>query len=172
MRALAALLLMVTLAGCHAVPSAPVAARARVAQHAAIRDTGDVLVDAAQAAHADLDAIDAAFHTLSLDTAAGRKLTPARAKSLTTGLVPLLQQLDLDTAAIATRLAGANTPAATAALAEFDKHHPLAGEVLGPDATASDMLYRITQYRLKLAALVELQLRQGNDPPAPVAATT
>lgn len=161
MRALAGLLLIATMAGCHAAPSAPLVAKARVAQHAAIRDTGDPLVDAAQAAQADLATIDATFHTLGLDTASGRKITPERDRALIPGLATLVQQLDADVATMATRLAAAGTPQATAAQQVLDRYHPLAGEALLEGATATDMLYRVTQYRVKLGALVELQLRQA-----------
>ena len=127
MRALAALLLIATMAGCHAAPSAPLVAKARVAQHAAIRDTGDPLADAAQA---DLAVIDATFHALGLDTASGRKLTPERDRALIPGLATLVQQLDADMAAMTARLAAAGTPQATAAQQVLDRYHPLAGEAL------------------------------------------
>jgi len=170
MRALAGLIVIATVAGCHAAPTVPQLAQARVAQHAAVRDTGNPVADATAAAQNDLAAIDAALHALALDTARGRKITPERDKILTVGLAPLLQQLDADTAAIAARLAAAGAggdASATAAQAELDRHHPLAGEALGADPNAADMLYRVTQYRLKLGALVELGLRVAAATPAP-----
>jgi hypothetical protein len=150
------LLLIATMAGCHAAPSAPLVAKARVAQHAAIRDTADPLAAAVQA---DLDVIDAKFHDLGLDTASGRKLTPERDRALIPGLATLCQQLDADMAAMTARLAAAGTPQAAAAQQLLDRYHPLAGETLVEGATATDMLYRVTQYRVKLGALLELQLR-------------
>lgn len=113
-------------------------------------------------AHGALLDADAAYKRLKLDTAAGRKLTPQREPVVREGLGPVVARLEAATAAIAVRLGPADASSKLATLqASFAARPPLATDAVPGDATATTLLYRVAQYRLKLGFLVEYALRRG-----------
>ena len=118
-----------------------------------------LLHEIGEAAQATLREIDARYAELKLNTAAGRKITPAREAPLKAGLAPLIAELDGRLAGWLSRLEADARYAAVAN--DVARRRPLTGEVLPADAGAADMLYRVAQYRLKLGALVELAAREG-----------
>jgi hypothetical protein len=169
------LTLALLLAGCHAAPSV------RVPQ-AAVKNTRAVavrtlppeeaapLAELQGQARAMLEAIMAEYHALGLDTASGRKLTPKNEPAVVAGLAPLVAQLDADMARIDERLASLPGEAAATLRAEMQRRPPLANDLPPPDASATDLLYRLALTRVKLGTLVEFTLRQDVVPAPPVPA--
>lgn len=144
---------------------APGQAAARVPGPASAREAADeatlIRTLALEAHGAMLDA-DAAYKRLGLNTAAGRKLTPNREAAVRDGLLPVVAKLDATTAAITARLAPGEGSAKLATLREaFAARAPIAGETVAADVAATNLLYRVAQYRLKLGFLVEYALRRG-----------
>jgi hypothetical protein len=103
--------------------------------------------------------IDAKYAELGLNTAAGRKLTPAREAAIKDGLTPFLATLDQRLNGWIGRLQDDTQYADVAK--DLSQRRPLLGDSLPTDAAASDMLYRLTQYRLKLGTLIEYAVRHG-----------
>jgi hypothetical protein len=161
---LLALVVAMTVSACgQAGPTAAMARKAPGAARAlaAADEPGLVRTLALQAHGALLDA-DAAYKALGLDTAAGRKLTPKREPAVREGLTALVHRLEAATADIATKLGAEDGSAKLATLrAAFVARAPRPDDVVPADADANALLYRVAQYRLKLASLVEYALRRG-----------
>lgn len=170
---IAALVLATTLSACgqgmpsQAARKAPGMSAAREAA-----DEAALIRGLALEAHDALLKLDAAYHDLGLDTAAGRKLTPKREPIVRDGLKPVLARLEGVTTSIAQRLTVDQGSAKLATLRDaFSGRAPFPGDMVAADADANAMLYRVAQYRLKLGFLVEYALRRGlvADLPAPPA---
>jgi hypothetical protein len=130
---------------------AAIAARAEAGDHL-LADVGE------QAKQLEMD-IEATYISLGLNTAAGRKLTPAKEGALKAGLAPFLATLDARIAGCLAKLKGDERYADV--VAELEKRKPLFGDAMPDGATASELLYRLAQYRLKVGVLIEYAVRQG-----------
>jgi hypothetical protein len=147
-----------------AVSRAGLAPQVRVAGHAAARaeeGTQDLtlLREVGDGAAATLGEMEARYAALGLNTAAGRKITPAREAPLKAGLAPLIGEVD---ARIANWLGRLQADGRYGVLcADLVRRRPSVGEPLAEDAGAADMLYRLAQHRLKLGVLIEYAAREG-----------
>lgn len=170
---IAALVLVSTLSAC--AQGLPATAVRQAVGVAAAREAGGeaaLIRGLALEAHDALLKLDAAYHDLRLDTAAGRKLTPKREPVVREGLKPVLARLEVVVSSIAQRLTTEQGSAKLATLRDaFSARAPFPGDLVAADADANAMLYRVAQYRLKLGFLVEYALRRGlvADLPAPPA---
>ena len=141
-----------------------IGAKARVAGGSAVRTvevTGELALiqEVGDAAKQALAAMEARYTALKLDTAAGRKLTPKNEQALRDGLAPLLADLDARISGLVAKLEADGRYADL--VDDLGQRRPALGDRLPADATASEMLYRAAQYRLKLGALVEFAARLG-----------
>jgi hypothetical protein len=158
-----------TLSACGFGPSTTVS-RAGLAPH--VRAAGHTTARAEQSAQdqtllrevgdgaaATLREMEARYAELKLNTASGRKITPAREAPLKAGLAPLIGEVD---ARIANWLGRLQADGRYAELcADLGRRRPAVGEPLAADAGAADMLYRLAQHRLKLGVLIEFAAREG-----------
>ncbi|MEB3223435.1 MAG: hypothetical protein VKS61_15275 [Candidatus Sericytochromatia bacterium] len=111
-------------------------------------------------AHAALAALDETCAALKLNTPGGRRFTPEQEVRLREGLTPALARLDRATDAIAARLrAEALTTRVRGFTDRFDAIAPVSGVDATP--TATGLLFRVSQYRVKLGAVIDFALEHG-----------
>lgn len=163
--------LAVTLTACGTAPTglagAPRQAASLAAQSAMSEPEVEVVRECVRIAQEALAHADAVYSALKLDTAHGRKLTPEREPILQSGLVPLLRRLEHDSAAISAIITAEPTPKLAYLQREFAKRGPGPVEAAVEPPSASELLYRVAQYRLKLGFLLEYANRKGLLPAAP-----
>lgn len=158
-----------TLSACGFGPSTPMsraglAPHVRVAGHAAARaeegaQDQTLLREVGDGAAATLREMETRYAELKLNTASGRKITPAREAPLRAGLAPLIGEVDARIANWLGRLQADGRY--TELCADLMRRRPAVGEPLAADAGAADMLYRLAQHRLKLGVLIEYAAREG-----------
>ena len=118
-----------------------------------------LLIDLGEEAKKTQREVQEAYIALGLNTAAGRKITPAREPVIREGLAPLLAKLNERIAGWVTKLEADGRYDEVAK--ELSSRRPTLGDALPEDASAADMLYRLAQYRLKLGVLIEFAVRRG-----------
>lgn len=161
---LVSLVALLSLSACGQAPWASSGGlRARPAAVVGVREAsnGDVamLHDIGEQAKQTQKDVDAKYAELGLTTAAGRKLTPAREAAIKEGLTPFLATLD---GRFTGWIAQLQSDTAFADVAkDLSQRRPMLGDGLPADASAADLLYRLTQYRLKLGTLIEYAVRHG-----------
>lgn len=161
---LLSLVAVLSLSACGQAPlGASGALRARPAAALGVREASDgdvvMLHDIGEQAKQTQKDIDAKYAALGLTTAAGRKLTPAREAAIRDGLTPFLATLD---GRFTGWIAQLQNDTAYADVAQnLSQRRPMLGDAVPTDASAADLLYRLTQYRLKLGTLIEYAVRHG-----------
>ncbi len=160
---LIALVVITTVSACgHGAPGQAARKAPGQAYAREVADEAALIRALALEAHGALLEADAGYKRLGLNTAAGRKLTPKREPVVREGLLPIVAKLEAATVAISGRLGPSEASAKLATLREaFAARLPVAGESLPADVAATNLLYRVAQYRLKLGFLVEYALRRG-----------
>lgn len=164
-----AIALATTLAGCGATVVSPALRQTAGMTRASVPTDAEkaIIHELGMMAQQALTDADAAYSALKLDTAAGRKLTPKKEPEVREGLRPVVARFEADTKTLHARLEEGGTPKLMLLSRDLDMKGPAPGDVLAPEATASDMLYRIAQYRVKFGAMVEYAHRKGLMPQTP-----
>ena len=172
---MAAAVLALTGCGASAMPGValrPLAGPAASASSPLTEEETALLIELAEAAQEAIAHADATYATLKLNTAHGRKITPEKEPMLVEGLKPLVLRLEADSAEALSRLMEAGTPKMTYLARELYRLGPPAVDPTQPAITgeprASDLLYRVAQYRVRFGFMLEYVNRKGI---LPVAAT-
>jgi hypothetical protein len=164
LRPLCALLAALVLAGCGAAAS-PASAMKRAPAVAAARTAeGDAALVKALAleAHASLSRLDETYAELKLNTPGGRRFTPEQETRVRDGLTPAIARLDDAATTIATRLReDARTSRVQTFAGRFGALAPRTGADAALEPTATALLFRVSQYRVKLGAVIDFALEQG-----------
>lgn len=171
---IAAAVLALTGCGASAMPGAalrPIAGPTASGSSPLSEEETALLIELAETAQEALAHADATYATLKLNTAHGRKITPEKEPMLVEGLKPLVQRLEADSAEALSRLQQVGTPKMTYLARELSRLGPPLVDPAQPsfavEPSASDLLYRVAQYRVRFGFLLEYVNRKGILPVGP-----
>ncbi|MEB3329534.1 MAG: hypothetical protein VKQ33_09915 [Candidatus Sericytochromatia bacterium] len=164
LQALVVWLVLVGLPGCGAA-GGPFSALRRAPSLAASRGSspdGALVRALALRAHAALSALDVTYAELKLNTPGGRRFTPEQEVRVREGLLPAIVRLDEATGLIAARLRqDAHTGQVRAFAGRFEALTPRTGPDAAPEPTATALLFRVSQLRVQLGAVIDFAIEQG-----------
>lgn len=168
-----AVLLVLTGCGTGPMPGAALrpGAGPAVLASAPSEEEAALMVELATAALETLAHADSTYAALKLNTAHGRKITPDKEPMLIAGLTPLVSRFEEDGSVALARLHQAGTPKMSYMARELSRLGP---PIADPDGfaaavepTASELIYRVAQHRVRFGFLIEYVNRKGLLPKAP-----
>lgn len=171
-RLLPAVIALVGLTGCQlqGLQAAPQSLR-RPAAVAAVRSIEDAALvrRVALQAHAALREVDATYAAMKLNTPSGRRFTPQQEVAVRESLGPALEKLAAAAQAIGDALQKNATGKQTlafasryAALAPLPSATPAPATDAPSAPSATALIFRVSQYRVKLGAVLDFALEGGH----------